>query len=364
MVTILLLTRVDTLLDLLNIPHSTGQTRINSLPDEISLEEAQALIAGAGATTAPVPAPPSEPPAEIEGISSADLQRLFTPKKEQVRRMRHDLQAGNEWSFGLRTFDDDTLGGARGGQLVTVIGRSHTGKTLLALNMVARNRNHRTLWVSPDETETMFWGRYAAIRLDVDQKEWINKLIREDPKAWERVEEIMRKDTHLHFESTGMTVDDLDKAMRIASVELWDGQRPDVIVYDYLELIRGGGAGDAASVQAKIESFKQLVSDWRVVGVMLHQSGRGSGNRGKAGGIEAGRYASTSESHFLIETWRRWDDTNLEDEVRHHYENEISVGLWKNKSGDGEKAETNLKIGASGRLLEPGVVWEQMNFDG
>ena len=36
--------------------------------------------------------------------------------------------------------------------------------------MVALNRKHRTLWVSPDETETMFWGRYAAVRLEIDQK--------------------------------------------------------------------------------------------------------------------------------------------------------------------------------------------------
>jgi len=335
--------------------------------EHLSLEEALERIANAetGGVTADAVAPPapSSPPAEIEGISAADLRRLFTPKGEQVRRMRHDLQSGSEWSFGVRVFDDATLGGARAGQLVTVIGRSHTGKTLLALNMVARNRKHRTLWVSPDETETMFWGRYAAIRLEVDQKDWIGRLIREDPTAWERVEQLMRDETHLHFESTGMSVDDIDKAMRIASVELWDGQRPEVLVYDYLELIRGGGAGDAASVQAKIESFKQLVSDWRIVGVILHQSGRGSGNRGAAGGIEAGRYASTSESHFLIETWRRWDDTNLDPADRAFYENEISVGLWKNKSGDGEKAEVNLTIHASGRLLEPGIQWEQMRLD-
>jgi KaiC/GvpD/RAD55 family RecA-like ATPase len=273
------------------------------------------------------------------------------------------LRAGNEWTFGIRKFDEATLGGARPGQLVTVIGKSHTGKTLLGLNMVARNRGHRTLWVSPDETEIMFWGRYSAIRLEIDQKDWIGRLIREDQTAWERASQIMHAEKNLHFESTGMTVDDLDKAMRIASVTLWGGQRPQVLVYDYLELIRGGGAGDAASVQAKIESFKQLISDWRVVGVMIHQSGRGSGNRGQAGGIDAGRYASTSESHFLIETWRRLEDTTLDEDTRAFYENEISVGLWKNKAGDGAKAEVNLTIDESGRLLEPGVTWEQMSLD-
>ena len=89
------------------------------------------------------------------------------------------------------------------------------------MNMVAKNRNHRTLWVSPDETETMFWGRYSSIRLEYDQKEWISRLIREDPTAWERVEQIMQDETNLHFESTGMSVADLDKALRIASTTLW-----------------------------------------------------------------------------------------------------------------------------------------------
>ena len=326
------------------------------MPERLSIEDAQRLL-GQEAEEAPAPL-------EIDGISSADMQRLFTPKDEQVRRMKHDLRAGNEWTFGVRRFDEATLGGARPGQLVTLIGKSHTGKSLLAMNMVAHNRNHRTLWVSPDETETMFWGKYAAIRLAIDQKDWVQRLIRDDPSAWERVKEIMDTEDNLHFESTGMSVDDLDKAMRIASVTLWEGKRPQVLIYDYLELIRGGGPSDAASVQGKIESFKQLISDWRVVGVMVHQSGRGSGNRGSAGGIDAGRYASTSESHFLIETWRRWDDTSLDEETRSYYEDEVSVGLWKNKAGDGEKAEVNLTIDTSGRLLEPGVTWEQMSFDG
>ena len=332
------------------------------MAEEISLEEARKLVAGA--TSAVAPAPPETEPPVVEGVSPEDLRRLFTSKGEQVRRMRHDLRAGNEWSFGVRSFDEATLGGARPGQLVTLIGRSHTGKTLLAMNMVAKNRNHRTLWVSPDETETMFWGRYSSIRLEYDQKEWITRLIREDPKAWERVEQIMQDETNLHFESTGMSVDDLDKALRIASTTLWGGKRPEVLVYDFLELIRGGESGDAASVQAKIESFKQLVSAWRLVGVIIHQSGRGTGNRGKAGGLEAGRYASTSESHFLIETWRRWDDTNLDEETRAYYEDEVSAGLWKNKAGDGEKAEVNLTIDSSGRILEPGIAWEQGTFDG
>jgi len=328
------------------------------MPDRLSLEDAMQLIGEGAAKAAPKPVE-----AKIDGVTSADIKRLYTPKTEQLSRMRDDFRAGGVWKFGIRAFDEATMGGARAGQLVTLIGKTHTGKTMLGLNMIAHNPHLRTLWISPDETEQMFWGRYSAMKLDISQKDWNARLQRDDKIAWERTQEIMTKASNLHFESTGMSVDDLDKAMRIASSQLWEGQRPEVLVYDYLELIRGGGSGDASSVQGKIESFKQLVSDWRVVGVVVHQSGRGSGSRGTAGGIDSGRYAGTSESHFVIETWRRWDDTNLEEEVRRYYENEISVGLWKNKAGEGEKAETHLTIDPSGRLLEAGVTWEQMSFD-
>ena len=327
------------------------------MTQRISLEDALRLVRSEEAEQV------SSDPVEVEGVSTNDIKRLFTPKTEQMQRMRSDLKTGGEWRFGIRALDEATLGGARPGNLVTLIGKTHTGKSLLAMNMVAKNRKHRTLWVSPDETESMFWGRYAAIRLEVGQKDWINRLIREDPIAWERTSQIIADENNLHFESTGMSVDDLDKALRIATTQMWDGQRPEVLIYDYLELIRGGGAGDAASVQSKIESIKQLVSDWRIIGVVIHQSGRGAGNRGQAGGIDSGRFASTSESHFVIETWRRWDDTSLDEDTRRFYENEMSVGLWKNKAGEGEKAEVNLTIDGSGRLLEPGVTWEQMSLE-
>jgi len=327
------------------------------MPERISYEDALLLVEQSPPKVGPAPE------RDVEGVSSSDLKRLFTPKDEQVKRMRNDLKGGGEWRFGIRAFDEATLGGARPGNLLTLIGKTHTGKSLLAMNMVARNPNHRTLWVSPDETESMFWGKYGAIRMELSQRDWISRLIREDPLAWQRQSEVIAGATNLHFESTGMSVDDLDKAMRIATTHLWDGRKPQVLIYDYLELIRGGGAGDAASVQSKIESIKQLVSDWRVIGIVIHQSGRGSGNRGQAGGIDAGRFASTSESHFVIETWRRWDDTSLDEDTRRYYEDEISVGLWKNKAGEGDKAEVNLTIDPSGRLLEPGVTWEQERFD-
>ena len=61
------------------------------MPERLSIEDAQRLL-GQEAEEPPAPI-------EIDGISPADMQRLFTPKDEQVRRMKHDLRAGNEKPF-------------------------------------------------------------------------------------------------------------------------------------------------------------------------------------------------------------------------------------------------------------------------
>ena len=160
--------------------------------EKLDLEDARLLV---GRTTAETVVPPQ---AEVEGVSSNDVKRLFTPKSEQIRLMRSDLKAGGEWKFGIRRFDEVTMGGARPGNLVTLIGKTHTGKSLLAMNIVARNSGHRTLWVSPDETESMFWGRYAAIKMQIGQKDWISRLIRNDTLAWQRTSEVISNSTNLN----------------------------------------------------------------------------------------------------------------------------------------------------------------------
>ena len=111
------------------------------MPDRISIEDAFDLV-GQAATETPVVAAPKVK--EVDGISNGDLNRLFTPKSEQMKRMRSDLRVGNEWRFGIRQFDEATLGGARAGQLITLIGKTHTGKTMVGMNMVARNPKYRS----------------------------------------------------------------------------------------------------------------------------------------------------------------------------------------------------------------------------
>jgi len=293
-----------------------------------------------------------------DDITEADIERLYTPVESQIQRIESDLKRGNEWSFGFEALDSATLGGARAGQMVVVIGRAHTGKTAFVANCVAKNAGVRTMWISPDETELMFWGKFASMQLGLDRHEFLWGLHNGNEEALRTMREAMRSTPHVCFQHASMSVDDIDKALRIATRFHWDNKPPQVLVFDYLELVKGGEA-DMSSVQKKIESLKQLISDWRLVGVILHQSSRGAGSRGSAGGIEGGKFGGDREAHFLIETWRLADTPDLDEDVKRAVEDEISIGLWKNKAGNNEKCEFSVRIDSAGRLLEAGKTWEQ-----
>ena len=293
-----------------------------------------------------------------DDITEADLERLYTPVEAQIQRIESDLKRGNEWSFGFDVLNEATLGGARPGQMVIVIGRAHTGKTAFVSNCVAKNTTTRTMWISPDETELMFWGKFASLQLGLNRSEFLWGLHNGNEEAMRTMREAMRSTPHVCFQHASMSVDDIDKSLRIAAKYHWDGKPPQVLVFDYLELVKGGEA-DMSSVQKKIESLKELIADWRLVGVILHQSSRGAGKRGAAAGIEGGKFGGDREAHFLIETWRLADTPDLDEDVKRAVSDEISIGLWKNKAGNNDKAEFSVRIDSSGRLLEAGKTWVQ-----
>ena len=62
--------------------------------------------------------------------------------------------------------------------------------------------------------------------------------------------------------------------------------------------------------------------------------------------------------------WFPWLNDGKGDKKVMPYSRADENSDWKNKAGDGEKAEVNLTIDSSGRILEPGVSWEQGTFDG
>ena len=82
---------------------------------------------------------------------------------------------------------------------------------------------------------------------------------------------------------------------------------------------------------SKAQAVKRWAKTQRVPVGLVHQSGRGSGEKGKAAGIYAGRYGGEQEAIFVLEVYRQKERYDLSEwEVRYH-ENSVNLNLCKNK---------------------------------
>ena len=99
---------------------------------------------------------------------------------------------------------------------------------------------------------------------------------------------------------------------------------------DYLELLPGGDA-DATGVTSKAQAVKRWAKEQRVPLALVHQAGRGAGERGRAAGISAGRYGGEQEAIFVVEVYRKKDRYDLSDWETRYHENSINMNLCKNK---------------------------------
>ena len=110
----------------------------------------------------------------------------------------------------------------------------------------------------------------------------------------------------------------------------WWGTNPSFCMIDYLELMVGGDA-DATGVTSKAQALKRWAKTERVPVGLVHQAGRTAGERGKAAGIHAGRYGGEQEAIFVMEVYRKKDQTDLSDWETKYHANSINMNICKNK---------------------------------
>jgi hypothetical protein len=110
----------------------------------------------------------------------------------------------------------------------------------------------------------------------------------------------------------------------------WFGTNPSFCMIDYLELLPGGDS-DATGVTTKAQAVKRWAKTQRVPVGLVHQAGRGSGDKGKAAGLYAGRYGGEQEAIFVIEVYRQRDRYDLSQWEKTYHDNSINLNLCKNK---------------------------------
>ena len=236
------------------------------------------------------------------------------------------------WYLGYPEIDLATRGVGRG-EVLMVVGRSHTGKSQMLLNGIVTNlvnnpEAHVVIFSLDEPRELVAMKLFCLLhgRSSTDVEESIKagdgatmKALRDSAK-----DELSR----IAIVDESLTLDGMAEAMD--EVREWWGANPSFCMIDYLELLPGGDS-DATGVASKAQAVKRWAKTQRVPIGLVHQAGRGSSQPGYSAGIYAGRYGGEHEAIFVIEVYRKKDRQTLSDWEKRYHENSINLNVCKNK---------------------------------
>jgi len=236
------------------------------------------------------------------------------------------------WYLGFPEIDLATRGVGKG-EVLLVVGRSHTGKSQILLNSIVTNLvndpNAHVVIFSMDEPRELVAMKLFCLlqgRSSTDVEEAIKAGDRNVLDALGLASE--RELSRVAIIDESMSLEAMSAAMDEARE--WWGVNPSFCMIDYLELMVGGDA-DATGVTSKAQALKRWAKTERVPVGLVHQAGRTAGERGKAAGIHAGRYGGEQEAIFVIEVYRKKDQTDLSDWETKYHANSINMNICKNK---------------------------------
>lgn len=195
---------------------------------------------------------------------------------------------------------DREMRGIAPGELCMVIGYSHSGKTLTLLEMLKANRKRHVIYFVPDEPRTLVLIKLACNLHGINALDLERDISNDEPAAIE----LLRSTAVDHYPTLAvfdesLALSDMERATHEVS-DLW-GCPPDLVVFDYLELLQGGGE----DVPSKANTIKAWGRRHDVPMLVLHQTSRTSGSDGKKLSISSGAFGGEQQATHIIGVRRK-----------------------------------------------------------
>jgi len=236
------------------------------------------------------------------------------------------------WYLGFPEIDLATRGIGKG-EVLMVVGRSHTGKSQMLLNGIVTNLVNdpgaHVVIFSMDEPRELVAMKLFCLLQGRSSPEVEEAIKANDTETIAALHEAATAElSRVAIVDESMDLDSMTATMD--ETREWWGCDPSFVMIDYLELMPGGES-DATGVTSKAQAVKRWAKTQRVPTGLVHQAGRGASTPGHSAGIYAGRYGGEQEAIFVIEVYRKKDRYGLSDwEVRYH-ENSVNLNVCKNK---------------------------------
>lgn len=248
--------------------------------------------------------------------------------------------------FGLPALDRP-LRGVKRGYLFLIAGPPAGGKTLLTTHLVLNNLGLKTAWFTPDESHGFAVAKLAGLALGKSVEE-IERMVN-TPKGMTQLSHFADDYLQKVYVSEVGAADQIQNEL-VRAARHWGGGPPDLLVWDYAELLDPGYPADVAS---KMDYFKKLIKSMNCHGVIIHQARKGSTNvmAGYADpSMDDLKEAGPAEA-FQILYCRRTPVRNQVDKQRQELHPSSEVWILKNKAApDKPQNGITFYLGQGGRL--------------
>lgn len=282
-------------------------------------------------------------------ISGDKRYRFVRPLIEAADSLIEYLQnTDGRYLLGLREVDLLTRGFGPG-ELVLVVGFSHSGKTQVALTSILNNPDKHLVIFTADEPAELVLTKLMCMKTRSNAERMEERVKANDAEAINRIRRYAREDfKNLIIVDQSMTRRDMSDAIKEAE-DFW--QAPiDCAFLDYLELF-------ARAEGADVEEGSQQLKGWAMAHqfptVVIHQGSRGHSGKGQALGMNAGKYGGEQEAIILIGVRRQRDNEALDDYERQRHENTVSVSVIKNKRPPSKRGEFDFYMCPDSGLVLP-----------
>ncbi len=229
-------------------------------------------------------------------------RRLYTPFVEAADEYEAWLSHPEDRVYTGVAALDDAMRGIGPGEMMMVTGASHSGKSLLASEAIIFNRTRPTVLITPDETRSLVAVKLTCALTGVSAKEIEERVSNGDVAAKRLVRETITNEfPRLAVTEDNLTVTEMHKYMDEVS-DAW-GERPVLVVYDYLDLLNG-----VDTVPAAATALKGFGKHERVAQIVIHQASRTAGADGRKLTIHSGAYGGEQQATFLVGVRRKRDE--------------------------------------------------------
>lgn len=206
---------------------------------------------------------------------------------------------------------DNLIGGGVGrGEVCVIIGKSGSGKSIVGQNILESNLDVPAVFFSFEMPGTMAITRSLAIHTG-NSHEVIFNMVETNTLNDEMLREWgVSHRKHYFVTRTGLDLNAMSQTLKEAEEQI--GERPALVVIDYMELVAAVNGGEAIEA---VTSVAQLLKGWAkeedIACAILHQTNK-TLRHGDAPDEDSARYGGFTEADIVIGVWRphKWEPRN------------------------------------------------------